>query len=67
MYREKRKKRGVKEDKHDLDQFMQFCQDSQMLAGACSMAGAYLHHVAQPWRDFNAAKGLDLRISDVIQ
>ena len=27
----------------------------------------FFHHVAQPWRDSNAAKGLDLRISDIVQ
>ena len=30
-------------------------------------ASSFFHHVAQPWRGFNAAKGLDLRISDIVQ
>ena len=30
-------------------------------------ASSFFHHVAQPWRDFNAAKGLDLRISEIVQ
>ena len=29
-------------------------------------ASSFFHHIAQPWRNFNAAKGLDLRISDVV-
>ena len=30
-------------------------------------ASLFFHHLCQPWRDCNAAKGLDLRISDILR